>query len=234
MLDSNRVARRKEAVRKSFEELDRDGDGFITAEDLVKVRACQHVSMRACVHVCARAHARCAHVLKGWGWHGGICLLLVHAAYARARLARMEPVCVVACRGLRCRVVACEPTLKRRGGGGAHLQVRLPRVRAWACGAAAACWGGLGGWQHTTTAGGAISCRPGQARHGGVSPAQPAAARAVRALPLGHSQGQARLPAASLWLRLRLVHVACVIAVTNGITITTITTVVITVVITQP
>jgi len=37
MLDSNRVARRKEAVRKSFEELDKDGDGFITAEDLVKV-----------------------------------------------------------------------------------------------------------------------------------------------------------------------------------------------------
>lgn len=37
MLDSNRVARRKEAVRRSFEELDRDGDGYITAEDLVKV-----------------------------------------------------------------------------------------------------------------------------------------------------------------------------------------------------
>lgn len=37
MLDSNRVARRAEAVRKSFEELDRDGDGFISPEDLVKV-----------------------------------------------------------------------------------------------------------------------------------------------------------------------------------------------------
>ncbi|MEW5313687.1 MAG: hypothetical protein WDW38_005232 [Sanguina aurantia] len=37
MLDSSRVARRKDAVRQSFEELDRDGDGFITAEDLVKV-----------------------------------------------------------------------------------------------------------------------------------------------------------------------------------------------------
>jgi len=37
MLDCSRVARRKEAVRKSFEELDKDGDGFITAEDLVKV-----------------------------------------------------------------------------------------------------------------------------------------------------------------------------------------------------
>jgi len=37
MLDSNRVAKRPEAVRKSFEELDKDGDGFITAEDLVKV-----------------------------------------------------------------------------------------------------------------------------------------------------------------------------------------------------
>ena len=37
MLDSNRVARRAEAVRKSFEELDKDGDGFISPEDLVKV-----------------------------------------------------------------------------------------------------------------------------------------------------------------------------------------------------
>ncbi|KAF5836831.1 kinase-like domain-containing protein [Dunaliella salina] len=37
MLDSNRVARRKEAVRKSFEQLDRDGDGYITAADLVRV-----------------------------------------------------------------------------------------------------------------------------------------------------------------------------------------------------
>ncbi len=30
MLDSRRVAKRKEAVRRSFESLDRDGDGFIT------------------------------------------------------------------------------------------------------------------------------------------------------------------------------------------------------------
>lgn len=37
MLDSNRVGRRAEAVRRSFEELDRDGDGFISPEDLVKV-----------------------------------------------------------------------------------------------------------------------------------------------------------------------------------------------------
>jgi Ca2+-binding EF-hand superfamily protein len=28
-------------VRKSFEELDKDGDGFITAEDLVKVSSSQ-------------------------------------------------------------------------------------------------------------------------------------------------------------------------------------------------
>jgi calcium-dependent protein kinase len=57
MLDSNRVARRKEAVRKSFEELDRDGDGFITAEDIVKARpvawlaVCTHSwsSMIACL-----------------------------------------------------------------------------------------------------------------------------------------------------------------------------------------
>lgn len=37
MLDSNRVSRRPEACRKSFEELDKDGDGFITAEDIVRV-----------------------------------------------------------------------------------------------------------------------------------------------------------------------------------------------------
>jgi Ca2+-binding EF-hand superfamily protein len=37
MLDSNRVAKRAEAVRRSFEELDKDGDGFISPEDLVKV-----------------------------------------------------------------------------------------------------------------------------------------------------------------------------------------------------
>lgn len=37
MLDSNRVARRKDAVRSSFEQLDLDGDGFITVEDLCRV-----------------------------------------------------------------------------------------------------------------------------------------------------------------------------------------------------
>lgn len=36
MLDSNRVAKRAEAVRRSFEELDKDGDGFISPEDIVK------------------------------------------------------------------------------------------------------------------------------------------------------------------------------------------------------
>jgi Ca2+-binding EF-hand superfamily protein len=37
MLDSNRVARRKDAVRTSFEQLDLDGDGFITVEDLCRL-----------------------------------------------------------------------------------------------------------------------------------------------------------------------------------------------------
>jgi calcium-dependent protein kinase len=37
MLDSNRVARRRDAVRRSFEQLDRDGDGYISVEDLAQV-----------------------------------------------------------------------------------------------------------------------------------------------------------------------------------------------------
>jgi calcium-dependent protein kinase len=38
MLDSNRVAKRRDAVRRSFEQLDRDGDGYISVEDLAQVR----------------------------------------------------------------------------------------------------------------------------------------------------------------------------------------------------
>lgn len=38
MLDSNRVAQRTDAVRKSFQQLDRDGDGYITVDDLAQVR----------------------------------------------------------------------------------------------------------------------------------------------------------------------------------------------------
>jgi calcium-dependent protein kinase len=37
MLDSNRVAKRRDAVRRSFEQLDRDGDGYISVEDLAQV-----------------------------------------------------------------------------------------------------------------------------------------------------------------------------------------------------
>lgn len=37
MLDSNRVAARRDAVRHSFEQLDRDGDGYISVEDLAQV-----------------------------------------------------------------------------------------------------------------------------------------------------------------------------------------------------
>eukprot|EP00879_Flechtneria_rotunda_P013370 GHRR01013960.1.p3 GENE.GHRR01013960.1~~GHRR01013960.1.p3 ORF type:complete len:146 (+),score=54.78 GHRR01013960.1:753-1190(+) len=37
MLDSKRVAQRRGAVRRSFEHLDRDGDGYISVEDLASV-----------------------------------------------------------------------------------------------------------------------------------------------------------------------------------------------------
>lgn len=37
MLDSQRVALRVDAVRSSFEKLDRDGDGFISVQDLAQV-----------------------------------------------------------------------------------------------------------------------------------------------------------------------------------------------------
>jgi len=37
MLDSHRVAQRIGAVRSSFEQLDRDGDGFISVQDLAQV-----------------------------------------------------------------------------------------------------------------------------------------------------------------------------------------------------
>eukprot|EP00882_Tetradesmus_deserticola_P026176 GHRQ01028831.1.p1 GENE.GHRQ01028831.1~~GHRQ01028831.1.p1 ORF type:complete len:157 (-),score=50.10 GHRQ01028831.1:349-780(-) len=39
MLDANRVAKRKDAVRRSFEQLDRDGDGYISVRDLAQVSA---------------------------------------------------------------------------------------------------------------------------------------------------------------------------------------------------
>jgi len=38
MLDSNKVALQVKAMRSSFEQLDRDGDGFISVEDLASVR----------------------------------------------------------------------------------------------------------------------------------------------------------------------------------------------------
>lgn len=38
MLDSHRVALRKGAMRRSFEQLDRDGDGYISVQDLAEVR----------------------------------------------------------------------------------------------------------------------------------------------------------------------------------------------------
>lgn len=37
MLDSQRVAARSDAVRSSFEKLDRDGDGYISVQDLQQV-----------------------------------------------------------------------------------------------------------------------------------------------------------------------------------------------------
>lgn len=37
MLDSQRVALRSGAVRSSFEKLDRDGDGYISVQDLAQV-----------------------------------------------------------------------------------------------------------------------------------------------------------------------------------------------------
>jgi calcium-dependent protein kinase len=39
MLDSQRVAQRSDAVRSSFEKLDRDGDGYISVQDLAHVSA---------------------------------------------------------------------------------------------------------------------------------------------------------------------------------------------------
>lgn len=71
MLDSNRVARRKEAVRRSFEELDKDGDGFITAEDLVKVGGLGlglGTGDRGQA-ACGANPRRCWPVHQRWWWH---------------------------------------------------------------------------------------------------------------------------------------------------------------------
>ncbi|KAF8066328.1 CPK24 [Scenedesmus sp. PABB004] len=46
MLDSGRVAARRDAVRRSFETLDRDGDGFISVEDLAQVLQDERPAMR--------------------------------------------------------------------------------------------------------------------------------------------------------------------------------------------
>lgn len=46
MLDSHRVAQRIGAVRSSFEQLDRDGDGFISVQDLAQVLQDGHLSRK--------------------------------------------------------------------------------------------------------------------------------------------------------------------------------------------
>lgn len=51
MLDSHRVAQRNDAVRKSFEQLDRDGDGYISVQDLAEV-SCQPGNTSQCGSCC--------------------------------------------------------------------------------------------------------------------------------------------------------------------------------------
>ncbi|KAI8464717.1 MAG: kinase-like domain-containing protein [Monoraphidium minutum] len=46
MMDSHRVARKRGAVRRSFEQLDRDGDGLITPQDLAAVLAAGDAPLR--------------------------------------------------------------------------------------------------------------------------------------------------------------------------------------------
>lgn len=46
MLDSARVAKRRDAVRRSFEQLDRDGDGYISVEDLAQVLQDERPTMK--------------------------------------------------------------------------------------------------------------------------------------------------------------------------------------------
>eukprot|EP00878_Enallax_costatus_P003721 GHUV01003937.1.p1 GENE.GHUV01003937.1~~GHUV01003937.1.p1 ORF type:complete len:229 (+),score=98.19 GHUV01003937.1:2696-3382(+) len=46
MLDSHRVALRKDAVRRSFEQLDRDGDGYISVQDLAEVLQNERPAMK--------------------------------------------------------------------------------------------------------------------------------------------------------------------------------------------
>ncbi len=54
-----RVAKRKEVVRRSFEQLDRDGDGYITVEDLAEVLDDEHEAKQQQQQQQASLHSGC-------------------------------------------------------------------------------------------------------------------------------------------------------------------------------
>lgn len=64
MLDSQRVAMRTDAVRSSFEKLDRDGDGYISVQDLHQVRGME--SGVGCVF--CGCHSVCGEWPAQFGW----------------------------------------------------------------------------------------------------------------------------------------------------------------------